>query len=75
MTDVSNIYVKYHPSLYKDFHIIKKNVKNLTTNRKKKKFSPIKYKEVHKVLKILDVKLLPHFRVSHNFHNEAMAVL
>ena len=33
MTDVSNIYAKYHPALYKDFYIIKENVKNLTTNR------------------------------------------
>ena len=33
MTDVSNIYAKYHTVLYKDFHIIKENVKNLTTNR------------------------------------------
>ena len=33
MTDVSNIYVKYYPALYKDFRIIKENVKYLTTNR------------------------------------------
>ena len=55
MTDISNIYAKYHPPIYKDFHIIKENVK---FNHKQKKnvdfiLSPIKYKEVHKVLKIL----------------------
>ena len=27
MTDISNIYVKYRPSIYKDFHIIKKKRK------------------------------------------------
>ena len=33
MTDVSNIYAKYHPALYKDFDVIEENVKKLTTNR------------------------------------------
>ena len=44
MTDISNIYAKYHPAIYKDFHIIKENVK---FNHKQKKIfdfilSPIK---------------------------------
>ena len=35
MTDISNIYAKYRPAIYKDFHINKKML-NLITNRKKK---------------------------------------
>ena len=27
ITDISNIYAKYRPAIYKDFHIIKKRVK------------------------------------------------
>ena len=34
-TDVSNIYDKYYPSLYKDFVFIEENVKKLTINRTK----------------------------------------
>ena len=58
MTDISNIYAKYRPAIYKDFHIIKENVR---FNHKLKKnvafiLSTIKYREVHKVLKIIEFK-------------------
>ena len=35
MTDVSNIYTKYHPALFKDFGFIEENIKILTKNRTK----------------------------------------
>ena len=28
MTDISNIYAKYHPAIFKDFNIIKKRKEN-----------------------------------------------
>ena len=30
MTDISNIYAKYHPAIYKDFHIIKEMLTKLS---------------------------------------------
>ena len=58
MTDISNIYVKYRSSIYKDFHIIKENVKFNHKYKKKVEsiLSPIKDKEGHTVLKILKFK-------------------
>ena len=35
MTDVSNIYTKYHPAIFKDVAFFEENIKILTINRTK----------------------------------------
>ena len=58
ITDILNIYAKYRPAIYQDFQIIKENVKFNNKQKKNVEFilSTIKYREAHKVLKIIEFK-------------------
>ena len=60
-TDVPNIHDKYHPNLYKDFVFIEENVNNLKISKQNYWFkcSPRKYKMVHSVSEISNVKTVP----------------